>query len=164
VAFDRSGARVVSGSWDKTVRVWDAASGAELARLDGHTDAVTSVAFDRSGARVVSASLDRTVRVWGAASGECLKVIHTLDSDYIQAIMEEDPDSFPWRALSRDLETAIEPTAGGDPIAWFPADLQCITTHPSGRAWAGAERGGKHLYYIQLEGEPQPAGRGGTKT
>ena len=56
VAFDREGRRIVSGSWDKTVRVWDAASGAELACLRGHDDWVESVAFDREGRRIVSGS------------------------------------------------------------------------------------------------------------
>ena len=56
VAFDREGRRIVSGSYDKTVRVWDAASGAELACLRGHDSMVTSVAFDREGRRIVSGS------------------------------------------------------------------------------------------------------------
>ena len=56
VAFDREGRRIVSGSWDKTVRVWDAATGAELACLRGHDAGSTSVAFDREGRRIVSGS------------------------------------------------------------------------------------------------------------
>ena len=41
------GRRIVSGSYDKTVRVWDADSGRELACLRGHDERVTSVAFAR---------------------------------------------------------------------------------------------------------------------
>ena len=69
VSFDRSGRRIVSGSWDKTVRVWDAESGVELACLRGHDGEVTSVSFDQSGRRIVSGSWDKTVRVWDAESG-----------------------------------------------------------------------------------------------
>jgi WD40 repeat protein len=52
VAFSPDGRRIVSGSWDKSVRVWDAASGAELQQLSGHTNGVTSVAFSPDGCSV----------------------------------------------------------------------------------------------------------------
>jgi WD40 repeat protein len=68
VAFDRAGGRIVSGLLDETVRVWDAATGAELACLHGHEKGVNSVAFDRAGGRIVSGSDDGTVRVWDAAT------------------------------------------------------------------------------------------------
>ena len=60
----------VSGSEDKTVRVWDAMSGEELKSLAGHLDWVRSVAFSPNGSRIVSGSSDDTVRVWDAMSGE----------------------------------------------------------------------------------------------
>ena len=68
-AFSPDGARIVSGSCDRTVRVWDAASGAELLVLRGHEGAVNAAAFSPDGARIVSGSADKTVRVWDAASG-----------------------------------------------------------------------------------------------
>ena len=69
VAYSPDGRRIVSGSRDKTVRVWDAASGAELACLRGHEELVSSVAYSPDGRRIVSGSADKTVRVWDAASG-----------------------------------------------------------------------------------------------
>ena len=61
------GARVVTGGGDRTVRVWDAKSGAELLTLKGHTGIVWSAAFSPDGARVLTASHDLTARVWDAA-------------------------------------------------------------------------------------------------
>ena len=50
VAFSPDGARIVSGSHDKTVRVWDAVLGNELIPpLRGHTNTVQSVAFSPDG-------------------------------------------------------------------------------------------------------------------
>ena len=57
------------------MRVWDAASGAELLVLRGHEGSVTAAAFSPDGARIVSGSWDETVRVWDAASGAELLVL-----------------------------------------------------------------------------------------
>ena len=64
------GKRLASASGDRTVKVWDAATGQETLTLKGHTDAVTSVAFSPDGKRLASASADRTVKVWDAATGQ----------------------------------------------------------------------------------------------
>ena len=52
VAFSPDGKRIVSGSADQTVKVWDAATGQEPSTLKGHTGAVTSVAFSPDGKRI----------------------------------------------------------------------------------------------------------------
>jgi WD40 repeat protein len=45
VAFSPDGKRVVSQSWDNTVRVWDAETGTVLQRLEGHPGSAPSVTF-----------------------------------------------------------------------------------------------------------------------
>jgi WD40 repeat protein len=70
------GTRIVSGSRDRSVRIWDALTGKEIQKLDGHTGPVSSVAFSPDGTRVVSGSDDESVRIWGASTG---KEIQKLD-------------------------------------------------------------------------------------
>ena len=69
------GSRVVTASADKTARLWDGKSGAELAILLGHADWVNSAAFSSDGSRVVTASFDNTARVWDAKTGAALATL-----------------------------------------------------------------------------------------
>ena len=72
VAFSPDGTRIASGSVDKTVRLWDAATAHPIAVLAGHDAAVENVAFSPDGLRVASGSDDGTVRVWDASSWQPL--------------------------------------------------------------------------------------------
>ena len=64
---------MLSGSEDKTVKLWDAATGALLRTFEGHSDWVISVAFSPDGTRVLSGSVDDTLKLWDAATGELLR-------------------------------------------------------------------------------------------
>ncbi|KAI0033900.1 WD40-repeat-containing domain protein, partial [Vararia minispora EC-137] len=71
VAFSPDGTRIVSGSGDKTIRVWDTRTGQlDMPPIEGHIDYVHSVAFSPDGTRIVSGSDDKTVRVWNAQTGQ----------------------------------------------------------------------------------------------
>lgn len=92
LAFSPDGTKVVSGSKDFSVRIWDTCSGAEIHVLSGHgleegiqynydgfpfyTGSVNSVAFSPDGTKVVSGSNDRTIRVWEVKRGLELRVLN----------------------------------------------------------------------------------------
>ena len=72
VAFSNDGMQIVSGSSDKSVRVWDVSTGVEIKELKGHIGAVYSVAFSSVGTQIVS-GIDKYVHVWDVSTGMKLK-------------------------------------------------------------------------------------------
>jgi WD40 repeat protein/serine/threonine protein kinase len=75
VAVSADGRVAASGSLDKTLRVWDLASGTCRHTLTGHTDGVSSVALSADGRRALSSGHDKTLRVWDLDTGACLNVL-----------------------------------------------------------------------------------------
>jgi WD40 repeat protein len=69
VAVMPDGTRIVTASGDRTARVWDAQTGAELLQIKGHTGAVFAMAVTPDGARIVTGSPDGTARIWDARTG-----------------------------------------------------------------------------------------------
>src|SRR5690349_18278358 len=89
-AFSRDGSRIVTASWDKTARIWDAASAKEIAVLRGHDDSVRSAAFSPDGSRIVTASDDKTARIWDAATAKESALLRGHDSHVQSAAFSRD--------------------------------------------------------------------------
>ncbi|KAJ7924599.1 hypothetical protein B0H13DRAFT_1601475, partial [Mycena leptocephala] len=85
VAVSPDDRRVVSGSDDNMVWIWNAITGMAEATLDGHTAQVNSVVFSAKGNQIISGSNDCTVRIWNAATGEADATLegHT---DYVSSV------------------------------------------------------------------------------
>jgi len=60
---------LVTGSWDKTVKLWDLSTSTCLSTMRGHGSDVMSVSWSPDGARLASGSRDKTVRLWDASTG-----------------------------------------------------------------------------------------------
>ncbi len=75
IAFHPRGTVVYSGSQDRTVRVWNAADGADRGGMEGHEGTVNSVAISRDGARMVTGSEDFRVRIWDPETRRLVAVL-----------------------------------------------------------------------------------------
>jgi len=80
VAVTPDGKHAISGSWDKTLRVWDIKSGEEIQILKGHTKWVRAVAVTPDGKHAISGSDDNTLRVWDIKSGEEMQTLEGHNS------------------------------------------------------------------------------------
>jgi hypothetical protein len=124
VAFSHDVTQVVSGSVDKTVKIWDAGSGAYLKTLKGHSGSVRSVAFSHDGTQVVSGSVDKTVKIWDAGSGACLKtlnvgqIVYNVAFDTTGSYLLTNTGTTSWDIswdISLDSNTALAATALEEP-------------------------------------------------
>lgn len=78
------GRYALSGSWDKTLRLWKIADGECVTRFDGHTGDVMSVSISGTVRQFVSASRDRTVKVWNAL-GNCVQTLKS-HNDWVSSV------------------------------------------------------------------------------
>ncbi|RKK66079.1 hypothetical protein BFJ69_g15728, partial [Fusarium oxysporum] len=75
VVFSHDSKKVASGSWDKTIRIWNAETGECERELKGHSSTVNSVVFSHDSKKLASGSWDKTIRIWDAETGECEQVL-----------------------------------------------------------------------------------------
>jgi hypothetical protein len=78
VAYSPDGKFVLSGSDDKTLKLWNVADGKEVRTFIGHRGAVTGVTYSPDGGAAASGSADGTVRVWDVATGRQVRTTENL--------------------------------------------------------------------------------------
>ena len=82
VAFSPDGQSILSGSDDKTIKLWDKGSGKMLKSFEGHSNSVMSVAFSPDGQSILSGSCDKTIKLWDKGSGKMLKSFNSIAFDF----------------------------------------------------------------------------------
>ncbi|KAL8292027.1 hypothetical protein RQP46_001493 [Phenoliferia psychrophenolica] len=64
---------LMTGSWDRSVRIWNLESGKEVGVLRGHTRGVRALQFDA--VKLVTGSMDSTLKIWNWRTGECMRTL-----------------------------------------------------------------------------------------
>lgn len=118
--FDATGARIVSSSFDRTVKVWDVAKRSLLVDFRGHGFPVGGAAFSPDGTLVASCSYERppgtvvgTLHVWNAADGTIVRTMQGGRKPLIGLAFS--PDGRHIAAGSWDFCVFVWPLEGGEP-------------------------------------------------
>ena len=72
LAISPDGKTIATSSYDKLIKLWDAATGQEIRTLKDHIDAIYALDFSPDGKRLVSGAADRSIKVWNPETGERL--------------------------------------------------------------------------------------------
>jgi WD40 repeat protein len=146
VAFSPDGKQLASASYDRTVRLWDATTGAALQTLEAHSGPVEAVAFSPDGKQLASTSDDKTVRLWNVATGAALQTLE------VEAVI---------RTLSFTIDGLCLKTDRGllDVISLSPSTASS-RSNPSSRFFVKEQwvaRGMENLLWLPSEYRPRCA-------
>jgi WD40 repeat protein/serine/threonine protein kinase len=119
VCLALDGSQALSGSKDRTVKLWSVPGGRCLGTLRGHEAAVLAVCLARDGRKALSASSDQTIRVWHLGSGDCLRTLQGHRGAVCSVCVTEDGRF----ALSGSWDRTVK--------LWEVATGHCLRTLPA---------------------------------
>jgi WD40 repeat protein len=169
LAISRDGRLLASGSGfeDSTVRVWEAATGRLLARLEGHTGWVCRLVFTKDGRRLISAASDQSIRCWDTSDWRGTRVLrgHTdevhavaiSDAAQMLASVSRDGDLMLWKddgTTAAEGYTYISESPEADEIV--PLDHSRFVLVYSGKA--------PEVVDLKRDSIPRPLGESGPAT
>lgn len=83
-AFNKNGDRFITGSYDRTCKVWDTTTGDELLSLEGHKNVVYAIAFNKPyGDKIITGSFDKTCKLWDANTGNNIHTFRGHDAEIV---------------------------------------------------------------------------------
>lgn len=157
VVMSSDGQFALSGSWDKTLRLWDLSTQKTTRMFKGHTKDVMSVAFSADNRQIVSGSRDRTIKLWNTL-GVCKYTIQDEGhSDWVSCVRFSPNTANPiivssswdkkvkvWNLTNCKLKTNHFGHSGY---------LNCVTVSPDGSLCASGGKDGNAMLWDLNEGK-----------
>jgi WD40 repeat protein/tetratricopeptide (TPR) repeat protein len=135
IAFSPDGKAVLTGSYDNTARLWDAATGRAIGAPMRHQSRIYIVAFSPDGRAVLTGSGDDTARLWDATTGRPLT--RPLRHDGMVVCAAFSPDGKTVLTGSRDQTARLWDAASGQPVGSPMRHQRLVTAvafRPDGRS------------------------------
>jgi WD40 repeat protein/serine/threonine protein kinase len=125
-ALSPDGKLIATGSWDHSAKIWDAATGHAVRKLDGgHKGYINSVEFSSDGSELLTASDDTNALIWNVATGKPTgTVFHGHTARLLSATFS--PDGKYVLTASGDKTAKIWNRAGGDAIRTLPGHTWAV--------------------------------------
>lgn len=86
VVLSLDGQYALSGSWDKTLRLWDLNQCKWTRRFEDHTKDVLSVAFSVDNRQIISGSRDKTIKLWNTLAQCKYTITEDGHSDWVSCV------------------------------------------------------------------------------
>lgn len=142
VAFSSDGSRIISGSQDNTVRLWNTEGGQLLKSFRGHDGAIRTVAFAESDQIILSGSHDNSIRKWNINEYEEIRVLQGQ-------VLEGHVDSILSARFSSDGERIVTASRDRTARTWDAASGRSLNVFAEGHSFLATSAaffpGGKRL-------------------
>jgi WD40 repeat protein len=150
VAISADGRRALSGSYDKTLKLWDIETRREIRSFLGHAGGVNSVAISADGRRALSGSYDKTLKLWDIETGREIRSF-PCHADRVRSVAISADGR---RALSGSDDNTLKlwDIETGKMLAEFSGDGPITAVALAGDGWtivAGEVSG--RVHFLKLE-------------
>jgi WD40 repeat protein len=131
---------LVSGSQDKTIKLWNLRTGQLLRTIKGHAGAVTSVALSPNGETLVSGSEDKTIKLWNVSTGKLSKTLAGHAGGVKSVVISRDGKILASSGDYEDNTIKLWNLATGKLMQSLPENSNAIAFSPDGKTLVTTSR------------------------
>lgn len=167
VVLSTDGQYALSGSWDKTLRLWDLNHGKSTRQFVSHTKDVLSVAFSADNRQIVSGSRDKSIKLWNTLAQCKYTITDDCHTDWVSCVRFSPNNANPiivssgwdkvvkvWNLTNCKLKTNHYGHTGYiNHVTVSPDGSLCASGGKDGMAMLWDLNEGKHLYTLEANDE-----------